>query len=127
MAAKTGRELIAKRDPVVLRKLETMGARMRPLLNQQFSDDMGRTIQIVRMMRPLQDLTADKLEFVVPLTVIYQGTGTPEEWEGIETRVETAVAQAVNPQIQSRLIRRTKVDPYKGDPRSMTLLRYQKA
>lgn len=123
----TGREIVAKRDPVVLDKLETIGAGLRPLVDQPFSDDKGRMIQIVSLMRPLQDLTAEKLEFVLPLTVIYRGAGTPEEWAGIETQIEAAVAQVMKPLIPARLIRRTKVDPFKGDPRSMTLLRYQKA
>lgn len=118
--------LLQSRDLKVLAKLEATGTALFKGVNGQTFQDAGLSLKVDDSVRPIQDLTKPGIEFVIPLTVEYSGSGSPEQWQAVELAAEAAVLAAVAPQFaKAKLIRRTKTDPYRADPRSLTFLRYQ--
>lgn len=115
-----------KRDPKMLAKLEQAGSEIAArVVGKSFAARSGVVLKVHRIIRPLQDLTAPTLELVVPLVVTYEGAGNVELWSEVELKAEAAVAEVMGPMFSVALIRRTKMDPFKNDPRSLTMLRYR--
>jgi hypothetical protein len=95
----------------------------------------GVALKVLDVRRPVMTVDTEELEFVVPLFVEYEGKESPEVWataeKAIEAEIKTVSAKVAQefyedaPKIA--LVKRTKTDPFKGDPRSLTMLRYRVA
>jgi hypothetical protein len=104
------------------------------VLDRRFpTSDMSAFITVRSVRKPVQVFDTEDLEFVVPFTVEYTGKVPVEQWAEVEKKLETEVNGIVFEAVKSvyadatkaRLLKRTKTDPFKGDPRSLTMLRYR--
>jgi hypothetical protein len=113
--------------------LRGLGRVLGNIKGREFGIGVGDArLKVLKVSRPIRDSKRGGLEFVVPLTVRYFGIAAPSEWAEAENAIENEISGGAS-QLASemfggksvRLVRRRKSDPYKGDPRSLTLLRFR--
>jgi hypothetical protein len=93
----------------------------------------GVSLQIQDVRRPIATTETEELEFVVPLFVQYVGKADASVWAAVEKTLEANIRDSIQTvasefgedELKVKLVKRTKTDPFKNDPRSLTMLRYR--
>ena len=125
-------EAVVDRDPSEVALLHTLTTRIAGFKDRSYATSAGTSLRIVGIRKPLEDTESEEFEFVVPFIVQFDGKAAPEIWgeaeRQFEAQVSDAVAEAAKQVFETptvKLVRRKKSDPYKDDPRSLTLLRFR--
>lgn len=126
--------LTEERDPTEVEFLSGVHRLVANAKGQVFPTSIpGTQLNLVSITKPVEDAATEQFEFVVPLVVKYEGTAEPEVWAEAEKAMEARFLDAIRStavdymgdDAKVQLVRRRKSDPFKGDPRSLTILRFR--
>lgn len=127
-------EVAVERDPTEVAFLKSAYQLLRNINGKVYATSQPSAyLTLLRVKGLVADPMSEKFEFVLPLFVQYEGQASPEIWSEAEKAMEAEMSSALGtlaadgltgaPEV--RLIRRKKSDPFKDDPRSLTLLSFR--
>jgi hypothetical protein len=113
--------------------LAILGNYLTPIVSKRYPTEDGQAYVTVEGLRKPVLTESEDLEFIVPFVVEYVGKAPAEKWAAAEKKIESevrdiilsAVKEVFENLTQAKLVRRTKTDPFKDDPKSLTMLRYR--
>lgn len=127
-------EVVVERDPAEVEFLKSVRHALKNLYGKIYPTSLPAAYLTLVGVRGIPaDPRTERFEFAIPLVVQYSGTAPAEVWAEADKALEaelTAIIDALakenfDGEPRVRLLRRRKADPFKADPKSLTILRFR--